>query len=73
MFAVKREPLVWIELKDGIRLAAKLWIPLDEKGRSEQKFPAILGTKTVRRRLKDVLLKININHNHNHNPRTTCK
>ena len=54
MFEAKREPLVWIQLKDGIRLAAKLWIPLDEKGKNEQKFPAILGKKKLTRIFKSL-------------------
>lgn len=45
MFEVQKKPLVWITLKDEIRLAAKIWMPVRKDGRTEEKFAAILGEK----------------------------
>ena len=30
-------------MKDSVRLAAKLWIPVERTGNNDEKFPAILG------------------------------
>ena len=30
-------------MKDFVRLAAKLWIPVGKTGNNDEKFPAILG------------------------------
>ena len=41
MYTVNKTPLVWIPMRDGIKLAAKLWMPV--KSEKDEKFPAILG------------------------------
>ena len=49
LYAVNRTPLVWIPMRDGMQLAAKLWIPelvdksVDGKSTKGEKYPAILG------------------------------
>lgn len=49
LYTVNRTPLVWIPVRDGTKLAAKLWIPgdLDDKStvaaNEVTKYPAILG------------------------------
>jgi len=50
LLAVNRIPLVWIQMRDGTKLAAKLWIPeVVEKSNDKatdaecEKYPAILG------------------------------
>ena len=49
LYTVNRTPLVWIPMRDGTKLAAKLWIPgaLVDKSTAVaeevEKFPAILG------------------------------
>lgn len=43
-FSVNKEPLVWITVRDGIKLAAKLWLPDADKS---EKFPAILGENYI--------------------------
>ncbi|XP_044162726.1 putative serine esterase Mb1866c isoform X1 [Acropora millepora] len=45
-FSVNKEPLVWITVRDGIKLAAKLWLPDADKS---EKFPAILEFLPYRR------------------------
>ena len=47
-YTVARTPLAWIPMRDGTKLAARIWMPeLDDNStnRSEEgeKFPAILG------------------------------
>ena len=47
-YSVHRIPTAWIPMRDGIRLAAKLWIPeLEDKtsgaSAEAEKYPAILG------------------------------
>ena len=47
-YSVHRIPTAWIPMRDGIRLAAKLWIPELEDKTSDtsaeaEKYPAILG------------------------------
>ena len=47
-YTVNRTPLAWIPMRDGTKLAAKLWIPeLVDKSTDEsaegEKYPAILG------------------------------
>lgn len=47
-YTVVRTPLAWIPMRDGIKLAARLWMPeLDDNStdrlEEEEKFPAILG------------------------------
>ena len=47
-YTVARTPLIWIPMRDGIKLAARLWMP-ESIGNStdgsdeDEKFPAILG------------------------------
>ena len=47
-YTVVRTPLAWIPMRDGIKLAARLWMPeLDDNStdrlEEEEKFPVILG------------------------------
>ena len=47
-YAVTRTQLAWIPMRDGTKLAARLWIPgLDDnstdRSEEDEKFPAILG------------------------------
>ena len=49
MYTVNKTPLVWIPMRDGTKLAAKLWMPgmitkNAVKSEEDEKFPAILGT-----------------------------
>ena len=39
-FNVNKEPLVWITVRDGTKLAANLWLPDADK---TEKLPAVLG------------------------------
>lgn len=49
LYTVNRTPLVWIPVRDGTKLTAKLWIPGDLVDKSTvtanevTKYPAILG------------------------------
>ena len=48
LHAVNQIPLVWIPMRDGTKLAAKLWIPelvdkSTENPAGGEKYPAILG------------------------------
>ena len=50
LYTVNRKPLVWIPMRDGIKLAAKLWVPelvekTTDKSEEGEKYPAILGKK----------------------------
>ena len=47
MYEVRREECVWISMKDSVRLAAKLWIPVGKTEGDNEKFPAILGKVTM--------------------------
>lgn len=45
-YTVTRTPLAWIQMRDGTKLAGKLWIPglVDtDKSAVDEKYPAILG------------------------------
>ena len=45
-YAVNRKLLTWIQLRDGTKLAGKLWIPVlvdTDKSAEDEKYPAILG------------------------------
>lgn len=47
-YTVTRTPLAWIPMRDGIKLAARLWIPeladnSTDKSVEGETFPAILG------------------------------
>lgn len=47
-YTVDKTPLVWIPVRDGTKLAAKLWMPRMTaknavKSEETEKFPAILG------------------------------
>lgn len=47
-YTVARTPLAWIPMRDGTKLAARLWIPefddnSTDRPEEEEKFPAILG------------------------------
>ena len=50
-YTVNRKLLTWIELRDGTKLAGKLWIPelVDaDKSAEGEKYPAILGENLYR-------------------------
>ena len=51
-YTVVRTPLAWIPMRDGIKLAARLWMPeLDDNSTDrseEEQFPAILGENFIR-------------------------
>ena len=51
MYEVRREECVWISMKDSVRLAAKLWIPVGKTEGDNEKFPAILGKVTYATRV----------------------
>ena len=48
LYTVNKTPLAWIPMRDGTKLAAKLWIPgvadySTVKSVEGEKYPAILG------------------------------
>ncbi|KAJ7365334.1 hypothetical protein OS493_005438 [Desmophyllum pertusum] len=54
LYTVNRKPLVWIPMRDGIKLAAKLWVPelvdkTTDKSAEGEKYPAILEFLPYRR------------------------
>ncbi|XP_028402708.1 uncharacterized protein LOC114525526 [Dendronephthya gigantea] len=49
MYKVLTQSCVWIPLKDSNRLASKLWIPVSETEKANEKFPAILEYLPYRR------------------------
>lgn len=62
LYGVNRKPLVWIPVRDGTQLAAKLWIPelveksADVKSTEGEKYPAILGEILVTLYPNDVIM-----------------
>ena len=48
-YNIKRIPVVWIAVRDGVKLATKLWLPEpvhisdEDTSSGNEKYPAILG------------------------------